>query len=45
MDCGLTQKQLARLLRVNEMSIVNWELNRTTPATRLMKRVAEFLNN
>ena len=44
LDCGLTQKQLARMLRVNEMTIANWELNHTSPLSRLIAKINRFLS-
>jgi transcriptional regulator with XRE-family HTH domain len=43
MDLGLKQKELAQELQVDEMSIVNWEKNRTTPATCFIPRIIQFL--
>ena len=39
MDQGLTQVQLASKLRVNEMTIVNWERRGIIPVERLRKRL------
>ncbi|MGB8507878.1 MAG: helix-turn-helix transcriptional regulator [Pyrinomonadaceae bacterium] len=42
-ELGITQKQVASQLEVNECSIYNWEGNRTVPAVRLVPRIVLFL--
>lgn len=42
MEKGLFQKELAKRIGVDEMTIVNWEKSRTTPSRRLVRRVEEF---
>ncbi|MFH1691996.1 MAG: helix-turn-helix domain-containing protein [Candidatus Omnitrophota bacterium] len=39
----LKQKDLAKFLRVDEMTIVNWELGRTKPRNMLADRVNKLL--
>ncbi len=43
LEKGLRQKDLAILLGVNEMTIVNWELDRRKPARRHMERLKKLL--
>ncbi len=43
LERGLRQKDLAILLGVNEMTIVNWELDRRKPAKRHMEGLGELL--
>ena len=40
---GLTQKKLARLLRVDPATIEAWERGRHRPSEKLKKRLEEFL--
>ena len=42
LERGLRQKDLAILLGVNEMTIVNWELDRRKPAKRQAERLGEL---
>jgi len=39
MDKGIFQVDLAKMLGVDEMTIVNWEKGRTRPDTRWIERV------
>ncbi|MDQ3802270.1 MAG: recombinase family protein [Acidobacteriota bacterium] len=39
LDLGLTQKQAAEKLGVDETSVFNWESNRVEPAVRLIPRI------
>lgn len=43
LDLGLQQKELARKLYVDEMTIVNWELHGTVPTLKSWPRVLELL--
>ena len=43
LDLGLLQKDLAEKLRVDEMTICNWETNRTSPQLHLIPKVIAFL--
>lgn len=43
-DLGLRQRDVARLLGVDEMTVNNWERGRTTPAPRLREGIIAFLN-
>ena len=40
---GLKQVELADLLGVHEMTIVNWETGKTKPSGRHLERVNRFL--
>ena len=42
LEKGFRQKDLAILLGVNEMTIVNWELDRRKPAKRHAERLGEL---
>lgn len=37
---GYTQKELAELVGVSEMTISNWETGKTAPSIRLWKKLA-----
>ncbi len=43
LDRGLSQPQVAKLLKVTTDTITGWELNRYAPQARLAKRVIQFL--
>lgn len=43
LDLKLTQKQVAGILGVNEMTIVNWELGHTEPLKKHTARIIDFL--
>ncbi len=43
LERGLRQKDLAIVLGVNEMTIVNWELDRRKPAKRHLERLGELV--
>ena len=43
LDLGLLQKQLAEKLGVDEMTICNWEINRTSPQLRFIPKIIAFL--
>lgn len=42
-DLGLLQREVAQELRVNEMTICNWETNRTSPQLRFIRGIVAFL--
>ncbi len=43
LDRGLSQLQVARLLKVTTDTVTGWELNRHEPPARLAKRIIHFL--
>jgi transcriptional regulator with XRE-family HTH domain len=43
LDAGLTQKQVAEEIGVDETSVFNWESNRVEPAVRLIPNIIRFL--
>lgn len=43
MDLGLLQKELARTLGVDEMTVVYWELNQRTPQVGHWPLIVDFL--
>ena len=43
LEMGLKQVELAKLLDVHEMTIVNWEKGKTSPSGRHLKLVNRFL--
>jgi transcriptional regulator with XRE-family HTH domain len=43
LDLGLRQKDVARMLGVDEMTVNNWERKRTKPADRMLPKVKLFL--
>lgn len=40
---GYTQKELAELVGVSEMTVSNWETGKTAPSIRLWKKLATVL--
>jgi transcriptional regulator with XRE-family HTH domain len=42
-DLGLLQRDVAEKLQVNQMTICNWETNRTSPQLRLIPEIVAFL--
>jgi transcriptional regulator with XRE-family HTH domain len=45
LEQGLIQKDLAKLIGVDEMTIVNWEKGRTKPIRQYLKRLEKILGN
>jgi len=43
LDLGLLQRDVAERLEVNQMTICNWETNRTSPQLRFIPRIIAFL--
>ena len=43
LDLGLLQQEVAAQLGVTEATIVNWELNHTSPEIRFIPRIIAFL--
>jgi transcriptional regulator with XRE-family HTH domain len=43
LEQGLFQRDLARMLGVDEMTIVNWEKGKTKPAKRYLERLKELI--
>ena len=43
MEKGLKQADLAKRLRVNEMTIVNWERGKTRPRKAYNHRIRQYL--
>ncbi len=43
LELGLYQKEVAMKLGVDECTITNWELNRTSPQLRFIPKIIEFL--
>ena len=43
MDSGLLQKDVARVIGVEETSIYNWENNRSNPGSRFIAGIVNFL--
>lgn len=43
LDLGLTQRQAAEEIGVDEASVFNWESNRIEPAVRLIPNIIRFL--
>ena len=43
LDRGLSQPEVAKLLKVNPDTVTGWELNRHEPPARLAKRIIQFL--
>ena len=43
LEKGLTQKQLAKKVGVNEMTVVGWEKNERIPLKRNLFKLAKFL--
>src|SRR5262249_43289622 len=44
LDLALTQKDLARRLRIDATTVNNWETGRAVPALRLLPRIIQFLD-
>ena len=42
LEKALYQKELARLLKVHKMTIVNWEMDRTKPERKYISKLADF---
>ncbi|MBK7407188.1 MAG: helix-turn-helix transcriptional regulator [Saprospirales bacterium] len=45
LDRGLSQPDLARILRVTTDTITGWELNRHKPGVNSIRAIMEFLGN
>ena len=45
LDLGLLQREVAEKLGVDEMTVCNWEINRTSPQLRFIPRIIEFLGS
>jgi transcriptional regulator with XRE-family HTH domain len=45
MDLGLTQREVARRLRVDPWTLLNWECGKRRPARRHVDRIADFLRD
>ncbi len=43
LDLNLLQKDAAKILGADDLSIVNWEKNRTEPSLEFLPRIADFL--
>ena len=43
LDAGLSQRQAAEAISVDETSVFNWESNRVQPAVRLVPAIIRFL--
>ncbi len=43
LDLKLTQKEVANVIGVDEMTIVNWELNHTEPLKKHISKIVHFL--
>lgn len=43
LDLGLTQREVAGIIGVNETTIVNWEKNHTSPPVKYLPKIVEFL--
>jgi transcriptional regulator with XRE-family HTH domain len=43
--CRRLQRQVAERLGVDETTVTNWELNRTTPALRFLPAIIRFLGS
>jgi len=42
LEKGLFQKQLAKLIGVDEMTIINWEKDRTKPKGRYIEKLTDL---
>jgi hypothetical protein len=42
-ELGLRQKDVGKLLRVDDFTALNWEKGKTTPETRCLPRIVLFL--
>jgi transcriptional regulator with XRE-family HTH domain len=45
LEQGLIQKDLAKLIGVDEMTIVNWEKGRTKPIKQNIEKLEKILGN
>ena len=45
LDLGLRQIDVAKIIRCNQMSVLNWEKGHTQPQTNKMAEVQRFLND
>lgn len=45
LDLGLRQKDVARVLGVDEATVYNWERHRTAPASRFFPNIFTFLTS
>jgi len=43
LDLGLLQRDAARQLSINEMTLCNWETKRTSPQLRFIARIVAYL--
>ena len=43
LELGLYQRQVAKVIGVDECTITNWEMNRTRPTLRTIPTIIEFL--
>jgi transcriptional regulator with XRE-family HTH domain len=43
LDLGLLQRELAELLGVDEATVTNWELNRTSPALHFLPGITDLI--
>jgi transcriptional regulator with XRE-family HTH domain len=43
LDLGLLQRDVAEKLQVNQMTVCNWETNRTSPQLRFIPSIVAFL--
>jgi predicted transcriptional regulator len=43
LDLGLLQRDVAEQLQVHQMTLCNWETNRTSPQLRFIPRILTFL--
>lgn len=44
MDKGISQAVLAKILGVSQQTIGSWEVNRTSPDSEMIKKIANFFN-
>jgi len=45
LEQGLFQKDLAKLIEVDVMTIINWEMGKTQPAKKKMEKIKEILGD
>src|SRR5207244_12451497 len=45
LDLGLLQREVAERLGVDETTVTNWELNRTTPTLRFLPGLVRFIGD
>jgi transcriptional regulator with XRE-family HTH domain len=45
LEQGLIQKELAKLIGVDEMTVVNWEKGRTKPIKQNLEKLEKILGN